>query len=118
MNRVTFGESACERTRKYLDSYVSNELLVETNHEVLRHLENCGECSAEAEARSQLRGRLKSAVRSLSIPAELPALVRERLRAEASRKTSDWSWARWQAAGAAAVALAIVLWVDVRPERI
>ena len=28
--------NACEETRKYLDSYVSSELLVETNHELLR----------------------------------------------------------------------------------
>ena len=34
MNRVQFGEGACEKTRKYLDSYIGNELLVETNHEV------------------------------------------------------------------------------------
>ena len=39
MNRIQFGEGACEKIRQYLDSYVSNELLVETNHEVLRHLE-------------------------------------------------------------------------------
>jgi hypothetical protein len=35
----SFGEGACEKIRKYLDSYISNELLIETNHEVLRHVE-------------------------------------------------------------------------------
>ena len=98
MNRVSFGESACERTRKYLDSYITNELLVETNHEVLRHLEHCPACSAEAETRQQLRERVKSAVKTQPVPPELPALVRERIRAEQSRSSSRWSWMRWPAA--------------------
>src|SRR5512133_1263549 len=101
MNRVTFGESACGRTRKYLDSYISNELLIETNHEVLRHLESCPECSAEADARSMLRGRLKTAVRSQSMPVELPAKIRETIRARESRNASAWTMWRWPAAAAA-----------------
>ena len=52
MNRVQFGEGDCDKTRKYLDSYISNELLVETNHEVLRHLESCPACSAELDTRA------------------------------------------------------------------
>jgi hypothetical protein len=118
MNRVSFGESACERTRKYLDSYITNELLVETNHEVLRHLENCPECSADAEARQQLRARLKSAVKAQFVPTELPALVRERIRVEESRNSGGWSWMRWPLAAAASVALCTVLYVEYRPERL
>ena len=45
--------NACDQTRKYLDSYISSELLVETNHELLRHLEACAACSAEADAREE-----------------------------------------------------------------
>jgi plasmid stability protein len=118
MNRLSFGESACERTRKYLDSYISDELLVETNHEVLRHLERCPGCSAEAETRQQLRARLKSAVKRQPVPVELPALVRERIRAEATRKPSNWAWMRWPMAAAATVALCTVLYVEYRPERL
>jgi len=116
MNRVSFGESACERTRKYLDSYITNELLVETNHEVLRHLEHCPTCSAEAETRQQLRTRLKSAVKTQPVPPELPALIRERIRAEESRKSSSWAWMRWPVAAAASVALCTLLYVGYRPE--
>jgi len=58
MNRIQFGEGGCEKTRKYLDSYISNELMVETNHEVLRHLESCQPCAAELDARTRLRTRL------------------------------------------------------------
>ena len=54
MNIIPFGDSACERTRRYLDSYINNELLAETHKEVLRHLETCSTCSAEFEARSRL----------------------------------------------------------------
>jgi len=116
MNRVSFGESACERTRKYLDSYISNELLVETNHEVLRHFESCAACSAEAEARTQLRARVKSAVRTQSVPPELPALVRQRIRAVESRQASGFSWMRLPLAAAASVALCAVLFFKFQPE--
>ena len=50
MNVISHGDSACEKIRGYLDSYISNELLVETNHEVLRHLEGCPDCREELEA--------------------------------------------------------------------
>lgn len=43
---------------------MSNELLVETNHEVLRHLENCRACRTELAARRELRKRFSSAVRN------------------------------------------------------
>jgi anti-sigma factor (TIGR02949 family) len=118
MNRVSFGESACERARKYLDSYITNELLVETNHEVLRHLEHCPACSAEAETRQQLRARLKSAVRSQPAPPELSAQVRARIRAEESSKSSSWPWMRWPMAAATGVALCALLYVEYRPERL
>jgi anti-sigma factor (TIGR02949 family) len=118
MNRISFGESACERTRKYLDSYITNELLVETNHEVLRHLEHCPDCSAEAEARQQLRARLKSAAKTQPVPPELPALVRERIRAEESRKSSSWTWMRWPVAAAASAAFCTLLYVEYRPEHL
>src|SRR5215831_9351380 len=118
MNRVSFGEGACERTRKYLDSYITNELLVETNHEVLRHLEHCPACSVEAETRQQLRTRLKSAVKTQSVPPELPALIRERIRTEESRTSSSWGWMRWPMTAAASVALCTLLYVEYRPERL
>jgi hypothetical protein len=118
MNRVSFGESACERTRKYLDSYIDNELLVETNHDVLKHLESCPACAAEADARGHLRARVKVAVRSQAVPVELAALVREKIRTEESRKAWGASWARWPVAAAAGVAACVVLWVNFAPERI
>ena len=64
MNRPQFGESACEKTRRYMDAYLSNELLVETTHDLLQHLESCPECTAELATRTRLRSRLKTAVKA------------------------------------------------------
>ena len=41
MNVINFEDGHCKRIRSYLDSYLNNELMVETNHEVLTHLEKC-----------------------------------------------------------------------------
>jgi Putative zinc-finger len=105
MNRVQFGEGACEKTRRYMDAYISNELLVETNHEMLRHLETCPACSTELETRARLRSRLKTAVQNQPVPTGLPAAVRERIR----RRQSP-PWAHWALAFAAGIALCVAAW--------
>lgn len=46
-----------------MDSYISNELLVETNHEMLRHLDNCPTCRGELANRRDLRLRLRKTIR-------------------------------------------------------
>jgi anti-sigma factor (TIGR02949 family) len=107
MNIVHYGESACDKTRRYLDSYISNELLVETNHEVLRHLEGCPTCSAELEARTRLRKRLKTAVVSQPVPPDLQARIRERIRDRGARNFWRFEWVRWAAAAAFATMLVV-----------
>lgn len=52
----------CRDFQEMIDSYLSDELLTETNHNVLRHLENCGNCRKVIEARREVRSRLKNAV--------------------------------------------------------
>lgn len=52
----------CQEFRRLIDSYLNDELLVETNHVVLRHLENCPDCRDQLSARRELRGRLRNAV--------------------------------------------------------
>lgn len=52
----------CKDFREIADSYLSDELLVETNHEVFRHLENCEDCRAELALRRDLRSKLRFAV--------------------------------------------------------
>ena len=51
----------CRELRDIADSYLAEELLVETNHEVLRHLEGCPACREELSSRRQLRATLRRA---------------------------------------------------------
>ena len=47
-----------------MESYISDELLVETNHEVLRHLENCPDCRREMAGRRALHLQMRHAVKN------------------------------------------------------
>lgn len=52
----------CQHVREVMDSYLAEELLVETNHEILRHLDTCPECAAELQRRQRLRTLLSQAL--------------------------------------------------------
>ncbi len=54
----------CQQTRELLDSFLSGELTVETNHTVLRHLELCNACRTEGDRRRETRQLLSSALKS------------------------------------------------------
>jgi hypothetical protein len=110
MRLVQFGDNPCARIRRYVDSYINHELLVETNHEVLRHLEMCPACAAEVESRTRIKARLKSAVKNQSIPEDLGARVRAALR---HNIRSSFAWTRWASAAAAVLVVAVGLWVEV-----
>src|SRR5262245_43657518 len=51
----------CHEFREIADSYLSNELIVETNHEVIFHLEQCANCRRELSARREVRNKLRDA---------------------------------------------------------
>jgi Putative zinc-finger len=51
----------CREVRDLADSFLSEQLLVETNHEVLRHLEGCPACRAELASRRELRTAIRRA---------------------------------------------------------
>src|SRR6266446_5417002 len=51
----------CREFREIVDSYLGNELIVETNHEVISHLEHCAECRRELAALRGLRSQLREA---------------------------------------------------------
>jgi anti-sigma factor RsiW len=48
MSVLSFESRQCDRVRRQLDAYLSDEVLVETTSEVLKHLENCEACAREA----------------------------------------------------------------------
>ncbi len=52
----------CRDARELADSFLSDQLLVETTHDIVRHLETCPACREEFEARRQLRSRLQVAL--------------------------------------------------------
>ena len=51
----------CRDVREVLDSFLAEELLTETNHEILRHLETCPVCRADLGQRRALRDGLRRA---------------------------------------------------------
>jgi anti-sigma factor RsiW len=90
MTQLTFDEWACRNTRTKLDSYIDDELVVETNLEMARHFQNCGACAQEEAARRELRGRLRAAARAVPTPTGLDQRVLARLKLDGRWRT-PWS---------------------------
>jgi len=80
MNVLTFDSRQCERIRRHLDAYLSNELLVETTSEILRHLETCEACTQELGTRTRVRDFVRRAATNLMPPEELRLSIQRRLR--------------------------------------
>jgi len=82
----------CQDFRELIDSYLCSELLTETNHDVLRHLENCADCRKVIVARRAVRRHLKSAVRNapqFQIGRNFTHNLKTQLRHEALKETED-----------------------------
>jgi len=76
----------CRDFREIADSYLSDELLIETNHDVIRHLDSCGECRSELAARRQLRYELRAKFNQtpeLRVPDSFSDSLRIQLRQQA-----------------------------------
>src|SRR4051812_6249603 len=52
----------CQEVRELADAFIGEELLVETSHAIVRHLDTCPQCGAEIESRRTLRRQLRRAV--------------------------------------------------------
>jgi len=52
----------CRDVRELADSFLTGQLLVETNHEMVQHLERCPTCRAYIAERRLLREKLRSAL--------------------------------------------------------
>jgi anti-sigma factor RsiW len=115
MNVINFEDGRCKRIRSYLDSYLNSELMIETNHEVLMHLETCGECSRSLEDRARLKTQLKRAV----MQDDAPAALRERIGSDLQRSrragVSTFSWSL--AAAAAVLVIAAAIFFTAGPAR-
>lgn len=70
---------SCKAVHRLLDSYISNELLVETNIEILDHLEACSACTAALDSKVQARAALRLAVQRETAPDGLLQAIRNGL---------------------------------------
>ncbi len=119
MNVLNFDAKQCERMRRQFDAYLSDELLVETTSEVLRHLEKCEACSRELKSRTRMREALRRAVSGWPVPEPLRAEVQRRLRGSRSGVFWQGSATRWAVAVAAFIlivlsSLGIKQWLTFR----
>ena len=102
MKIVDFGQRNCEKVRRYLDSYISNELLVESNLEVLRHIEQCSACSQELETRVRIRTSVQVAARREEVPPGLEQKIRREIRERSPVRLWPFDFSlRWMSAVAA-----------------
>lgn len=94
----------CQDFRELIDSYLCDELLTETNHDVLRHLEQCPNCREVTEERRVFRTKLRSAVTNCEelkiceiFKANLQNSLRQNISSENRAKnpffTANYSWA-------------------------
>ena len=80
MTQTRFGEQACHKFRAKLDSYIDDELLTESNLEMIEHFRHCNVCAQEAQERRDVRYRLQKVVRDIPSPEGLEQRIRDRLR--------------------------------------
>jgi anti-sigma factor RsiW len=111
----------CRDFREIADSFLSDELLVETNHDVLRHLEACADCRNELAARRELRARLREAVKNdkqFQMRDEFAAELKAKLFESSSKKTRNiftfQNPAAWLAIAASFVLIALIIGVALR----
>ena len=93
----------CQHIREVMDSYLSGELSVETNHGVLRHAGECHDCAAELKRRQRLRALLSQ---TLDIQVD-PDGVRARITQAVDREQRSWGRVA-SLAGVAALLIAAV----------
>jgi anti-sigma factor RsiW len=86
-----------------MDSYLSEELSVETNHGVLRHVAECRDCAAELKRRQRLRALLSE---TLDFGADAD---RARTRISLAVDREQRSWRRVSRLGAVAATLVVAV---------
>ncbi len=101
----------CSDFHKIADSYLGDELLIETNHEVIAHLEACPACRRELAARRELRVQLRAAFANSAALQPSPAFTKRlhaQLRADALGEKTPVKWGQWMA-----IAASVLLFVAI-----
>jgi hypothetical protein len=110
----------CRDARELLDSFLAEELLVETNHELLRHLSGCSDCKADLEGRARIRDGLKQAFARAADLQMRPAFrdgLTSRLRTSRPARPRWWQ-SGWLVAAAASMVLVVGAGVYVLRPRV
>ena len=76
----------CRDVREWADSFLCEELLTETNHDILRHLDGCPSCRTDIDARRRLRGALYVPAFHRAPDLQPSSDFADRLRARLARK--------------------------------
>jgi mycothiol system anti-sigma-R factor len=92
MSLYNFAQKTCEKIGRYLDSYLNDELLAETTHEVLKHVETCRACSEVLAARTRMKTLLQKVVRQETAPAALRERIRRGIRESESKTKFTTVW--------------------------
>jgi hypothetical protein len=111
----------CRDVRELAESFISGQLLTETNHEIVRHLETCLSCRRDIETRRALRDAVRRAFQT-DAALQPTAGFADRLRGDLrqtmvqtpSRRTVWW----WALAAAATVVLSAgggIWWLRSNP---
>ncbi len=74
----------CRNFKELLDSYLSDELAVESNHQIIRHSELCPNCRSEMAARRNMRSMLRESVKATTASPDFKNRLRNSLREEAN----------------------------------
>src|SRR5689334_13193063 len=96
----------CRDVREVADSFLCDELLTETNHEILQHLDTCASCRSEIDARRTLRTTLRDAfdrAPELQARSEFLERLRGDLRDAPAQDHRSWVSRRWFAIAAGLV---------------
>ena len=99
----------CRDFREIADSYLSDELIVETNHEVFQHLENCPHCRQELAVRREIREKLRVSLKNAPEFQMNPAFanrLKTNLQDEVFQKKT---WFNWKILAPALASLLIVI---------
>jgi hypothetical protein len=104
MDVINYKDRTCTTIRRYFDSYLDNELLVETNHEVLRHIAACADCARLLEERARIKKAVKRAVLQEQPPSALLSNIQHSIQKK-DRSVFALRQARWGAAVAALLAV-------------
>jgi anti-sigma factor RsiW len=99
----------CQQVRELMDSYLSEELSVETNHGVLRHVGECRDCAAELKRRQRLRALLVETL-GLAVNDVDADRVRTRITHAVDRERRSWQRIARLGAVAATLAAAVAVW--------